>query len=112
MRWIVISSLMVAVAPQQQIFNDGNVNHCPPCNCVCNCTIDRWSWPPCVPVPCTPCADCPTLIQSPLPARLGSAAAECLSGPGASPDPPCRVFDVDVDDDVDLVDFARFQGGL
>ena len=35
---------------------------------------------------------------------------ECLSGPeGGLPEPECNCFDLDVDNDIDLRDVARFQ---
>ncbi|MGD2109632.1 MAG: SUMF1/EgtB/PvdO family nonheme iron enzyme [Phycisphaerae bacterium] len=34
---------------------------------------------------------------------------QCLTGPGVGLDPPCDVFDLDADTDLDLIDFAEFQ---
>lgn len=33
----------------------------------------------------------------------------CLTGPGATPGPDCRCYDLDQDNDVDLTDVAGFQ---
>jgi hypothetical protein len=35
--------------------------------------------------------------------------SDCITGPGATPSPECFGFDLDVDNDVDVRDFAYFQ---
>ena len=39
------------------------------------------------------------------------ALADCTDGPGVPADPTCTPADLDLDGDVDLADFARFQTG-
>lgn len=99
---MLMLSLILLILPMQQVFNDGNVNYCPPCNCIC--TLTTRGCPP-----CDPCPACPGLVFNYLlnQEMLALATMHCMSGPNVTASTKCKVLDVNGDGYVDLKDVSQ-----